>query len=145
MKISSVLPMLCTAGLILGSTLRGWSQDTPPPEDKPKGFALAVELGPDDVFLPITSIEWGIPDRWSFTARYIHMFDKDRDNKPFLNNLTVSLSPGTDGGRLGIGWQGIYSLKKLTIFWNLSQCCKETPFYFFTRRRSWVSKRLLDY
>jgi len=100
------------ASLLAVPALPAWSQEAPAPERKDRSTALAWMLGPDDVLLPITSVEWGAPDRWSFTSRYAHMFDKDRDNKPWLNNFTISLSPGTDGGRFGIGWQGIYSLKK---------------------------------
>jgi hypothetical protein len=62
-----------------------------------------------DVILTISSIEWGAPDRWSFTSRYVHMFEKKavRDVKPWLNNLSVTLSPGISGGRLGVGYVGI--------------------------------------
>lgn len=71
---------------------------------------LAWSLGPDDVLLPITSVEWGVPDRWSFTARYVHMFTRDRDHQPRLDNLTIALIPGTDGGRLTVGYQGIFKV-----------------------------------
>jgi hypothetical protein len=72
--------------------------------------------GDQDVVLTVSSIEWGAPDRWSFTARYLHMFDRkaERDAKPWLNNLAVTLSPGTAGGRLGIGYQGVYTPDKPT-------------------------------
>jgi len=67
--------------------------------------------GDQDVILTVSSIEWGVPDRWSFTTRYIHMFDRkaERDTKSWLSNLSVTLSPGTAGGRLGIGYLGVYS------------------------------------
>ncbi len=72
--------------------------------------------GDQDVVLTVSSIEWGAPDRWSFTTRYLHMFDRkaERDTKPWLNNLSVTLSPGTAGGRLGIGYQGVYTPNKST-------------------------------
>lgn len=71
---------------------------------------------PDDFFLPVTSIEWGMPDRFSLTARYIHMFDDAsvRDHKPSLNNFTVTVIPGISGGRLGIGYENVYDFKKRT-------------------------------
>jgi len=104
--------LLWSGLLLLGATSSARSQEEgSAPERKSGGSALAVELSPDDVLLPVTSIEWGVPDRWSFTARYLHMFGEDRDNKSFLNNFTLSLSPGTAGGRLGIGWQAIFGLK----------------------------------
>jgi len=65
-----------------------------------------------DVLVPITSVEWGAPDRWSVTSRYIHMFQKDRNRKATLHNLTVAISPGTAGGRLGVGYQNIHTWRK---------------------------------
>ena len=70
---------------------------------------LMVNLSDQDVILPISSIEWGIPDRWSITTRYTHMFEKDRDGKPWLNNLCITISPGISGGRIAIGYLGIFS------------------------------------
>jgi hypothetical protein len=69
--------------------------------------------GEQDVVLTVSSIEWGAPDRWSFTTRYVHMLERkaERNVRPWLNNLSVTLSPGTAGGRLGIGYLGIYSPK----------------------------------
>jgi len=40
-----------------------------------------IQLRDQDVILPITSIEWGTPDSWSITSRYVHMFEKDHDDK----------------------------------------------------------------
>lgn len=65
-------------------------------------------LTPDDVILPVSSLEWGGPDRWSLTSRYIHLFTKNRDHNPWIHSATVSLSPGTDGGRLGFGYSGVW-------------------------------------
>lgn len=67
---------------------------------------------PDDVIVPVTSIEWGVPDRWSFTSRYVHMFTQDRDHKRTIHNLTVILSPGKAGGRVGAGYSNIYDTGK---------------------------------
>ena len=67
-----------------------------------------------DVILPITSIEWGEPDRWSFTARYIHMFGHTKNKEVWKNNLGISISPGWSGGRAGIDYIGIYSPKNMS-------------------------------
>ena len=80
-----------------------------------------IQLSDQDVILPITSIEWGTPDRWSITSRYVHMFEKDRDNKTWLHNLSISLSPGIAGGRLGIGYQGIFSPRSMPDFGVFSE------------------------
>ena len=59
--------------------------------------------------LLLSSIEWGTPDRFSFTSRYVHKFEKEKEKITWHNNLSVSLSPGISGGRLGVGYIGIYS------------------------------------
>jgi len=61
-----------------------------------------------NVFLPITSIEWGSPDRLSITSRYIRELDNKRENQRWHNNLSVSLSPGISGGRIGFGYLGLF-------------------------------------
>ena len=88
-----------------------WSQDSlgTTKQNKPRSTWLIQHLSDQDVILPISSIEWGIPDRWSITTRYTHMFEKDRDGKPWLNNLIITLSPGISGGRFAIGYQAIVS------------------------------------
>jgi hypothetical protein len=72
---------------------------------------LLLHQGEHDIVLSVSSIEWGAPDRWSFTSRYVHMFDPKavRDHKLWLHNLTVTAIPGTSGGRLGIGYQNVFS------------------------------------
>ena len=85
-------------------------------QNKSRNHRLMLSLSDQDIFLPISSLEWGIPDRWSFTSRYIHMFNKDRNDKTWLNNLCITLSPGTAGGRLAIGYQGIFSPKSMPDF-----------------------------
>ena len=79
---------------------------------KGQGSWLVMRPSDQDVILPITSVEWGVPDRWSFTARYVHMFEQNRGNRSWLNNFTVTASPGISGGRLGVGYQGIFSGKR---------------------------------
>jgi len=59
-------------------------------------------IGERDVLLPITSIEWGVPDRWSFTARYIHQMNED-PGALVKHGVGISASPGTAGGRLAAG------------------------------------------
>jgi len=100
-----------------------WSQESEQTamQKKSKSSWLIPHLSDQDVFLPISSIEWGTPDRWSITSRYVHMFEKDRDNKTWLNNLSITLSPGTAGGRFAIGYQGILSPRSMPDFAVLSE------------------------
>ena len=44
------------------------------------------------------------------------MFERDRDNKTWINSLTITFSPGIAGGRLGLGYQGILSPKSMGDF-----------------------------
>ncbi len=78
-----------------------------------KGFSIRDiilhKFSDDDVSILITSIEWGVPDRLSFTSRYIHMFTQDRDTKKVINNFTATVSPGIDGLRIGAGYEMILS------------------------------------
>lgn len=94
--------------LLLALALPAWSQEAESAPPK-KAFRLVIDLTDQDTIVPVTSVEWGIPDRWSLTARYVHFFQKDRDRKTLLHTLTVPLSAGTDGGRLGVGYQGVFS------------------------------------
>lgn len=102
---------VCRLGLcvlLLGPALPSWSQEEAPAKKGSHVQGTCLFVTDQDVFVPVTSIEWGTPDRWSFTSRYVHMFEKDRDGKTRLHNLTVTLIPGTDGGRLGVGYQAIF-------------------------------------
>ena len=74
-----------------------------------KGRFFLIELSEQDKILPIILIEWGKPDRWSFTSRYIHDFHKERTSIPWRNNAGIFFSPGVSGGRLGVNYLGIYS------------------------------------
>ena len=100
-----------------------WSQESEQTEKQKKsgGGRGMLKLSDQDVIVPITSIEWGTPDRWSITSRYVHMFQKDRNNKTWLHNLSISLSPGIAGGRLGIGYQGIFSPRSMQDFGVFSE------------------------
>lgn len=110
MKIRQILKVSYVVSLLLLFAHPVWSQDSlqtaNPKKSSPR--RLMFQLSDQDVILPITSIEWGTPDRWSITSRYMHMFEKDRNNKTWLNNFTITLSPGTTGGRFGIGYLSIY-------------------------------------
>ncbi|MBU0518747.1 hypothetical protein KKA00_12790 [bacterium] len=100
-----------------------WSQESEQSTKQKKsgGGRGMIQLSDQDVILPITSIEWGSPDRWSITSRYVHMFQTDRDNKTWLHNLSISLSPGITGGRFGIGYQGIFSPRSMPDFGVFSE------------------------
>jgi hypothetical protein len=82
-------------------------------------------LSEQDVIMPITSIEWGYPDRWSFTMRYIHSFHKERKRRIWHHGVGISLHPGWSGGRLGFNYSVIYSppspsLREFAIFIHLN-------------------------
>jgi len=88
-------------------------EDTP--KERPnQGFVF--RLSEQDVILPITSIQWGHPDRWSFTSRYIHRIEKERKRRTWQNSVGISISPGFSGGRLGVGYLGTYSPESFREF-----------------------------
>jgi hypothetical protein len=82
-----------------------------------KGFGIRDiilhKFSDDDVSILITSIEWGVPDRWSFTSRYVHMFTQNRDTQSLINNFTATISPGIDALRISAGYQAILTKR----FW----------------------------
>lgn len=94
-------------------------------KEKPKkrpNQSLIFKITEQDIIMPIISIEWGQPDRWSITSRYIHNFDKEKKGRTWHNNAGVFLSPGISGGRLGVGYLGIYSpasMRDFSIFSEL--------------------------
>lgn len=110
-----MLHALCIISLLLTFTLPVWTLEAVQPtlHNESQGSWLIARPSDQDVFLLISSIEWGSPDRWSFTSRFVHMFNKDRTNRTWLNNLTFTLCPGTDGGRLGLGYQGILTSRSM--------------------------------
>jgi len=73
------------------------------------GKFFLIELSEQDKIMPIILIEWGQPDRWSFTSRYVHDFHKEKTGITWRNNAGIFLSPGFSGGRLGVGYMGIYT------------------------------------
>jgi hypothetical protein len=85
------------------------AQTTPDSDEKAPSPGLSFRLSNQDVLLPITSIEWGLPDRWSFTTRYVHEFDISRKPMARRDNFTIICSPATAGMRFGMGYQAIFN------------------------------------
>ena len=123
LTLRHVLHAACTVSLLFMFSHAGWGQDSEQPakQEKSQDHRFMLRLSDQDVVLPISSIEWGEPDRWSITSRYTHMFEKDRNNKTWLNSLSISLSPGIAGGRFSIGYLGIYGPKTKKDFGILSE------------------------
>ncbi len=112
MKRVHVLRWLCAVSLSMACADPAWSQEVARTRKPKTGIARFFFPTDQDVFLPVTTVEWGSPDRWSFSARYIHMFQKERDHVRVLHNFTVTLSPGTAGGRVGAGYENIFTIRK---------------------------------
>jgi len=73
-----------------------------------RGSLLVTNFSERDILIHVSSIEWGSPDRWSFTTRYIRRLGES-DGRSYYPHLTATLSPGSAGGRLGLGYLGIWS------------------------------------
>jgi len=118
MKFQFITKALCVISLFLLIANPVWSQDAGQDanQQETKKIRLVFELSEKDFIFPVTSIEWGAPDRWSFTSRYLHMLDKTPHDSGWLHNLGATLSPGTDGGRLGVGYAGFLTLKSKPDF-----------------------------
>lgn len=101
---SGLLAVMVLLPLALAQPARG--QDTEP-EPGPRRSLLGGRLGEHDVYVTVSSVQWGAPDRWSFTTRWIHELTRIRQPGEKGHNLSVSLSPGTDVGRLGLGYMMI--------------------------------------
>lgn len=97
---------------------QAWGQDTEKskPKKKPPNKQGVFRLSERDIFLPITSIEWGNPDRLSITSRYIRELDKRKEKRTWHNNLSVSISPGISGGRIGFGYLGLFDPRSMSDF-----------------------------
>lgn len=111
MKRVHVLRWLCAVSLMMACADPAWSQEAARARKPKTGIARFLSPTDQDVFLPVTTVEWGSPDRWSFSARYVHMFQKERDHVRVLHNITVTLSPGTAGGRVGAGYENIFHVR----------------------------------
>lgn len=123
MKLRYTFRVLYTVILFLSFAHPVLSQDSlqTAKQKKSPPLRLMFRLSDQDVILPISSIEWGIPDRWSFTSRYIHKFEKTEIKRTWRNNISLSISPGISGGRVAIGYQGIYSPKSMREFAVISE------------------------
>jgi hypothetical protein len=105
---SRAIRILGVAALLLLLAPPVRSEDVAPAQ-KTGSPRLAVKLSERDVYLFVSSAEWGIPDRWSLTTRYIHMFTEDRDHATWVNCFTAALAPGSDGARLGAGYHVVHT------------------------------------
>ena len=104
MKITILFLLLLCSNMIFSE-----EAEEPVKKKESRKSWIMLRLSDRDVILTLSSIEWGTPDRWSITSRYIHDLDKERNGKTWLNNVGVFLSPGFSGGRLGIDYLVIYT------------------------------------
>lgn len=123
MKFRPLLGVSCAAFLLLLFTSPVWSQESEQATTKKKSNNswLRLRLSEQDLILTVSSIEWGTPDRWSFTSRYIHRLGKNRKDKEWFHSLCVTLSPGISGGRLAVGYQNLYDPQSSTDFGIFSE------------------------
>ncbi len=103
------------AVLILSAALSGKAEGEENQSVNKKKQSL-FRLTENDIILPLTSIEWGVPDRWSFTSRYIHSFGDQKKKTSWKNGAGLSLSPGWSGGRIGVDYIGIYLREDMKDF-----------------------------
>jgi hypothetical protein len=105
----AVIRVIAGSFLCLMITASLSAQSAPASDEKALSPGLSFRISNQDVLLPITSIEWGLPDRWSFTSRYVHEFDLSRTPMARRDNFTIICSPATAGARLGMGYQAIFN------------------------------------
>ena len=108
-RIPRTILILGAAFALLVLAFPARSDDAISAQKKSPPSWMALRLSERDVYLFVSSAEWGIPDRWSLTTRYIHMFTEDRDHATWVNCFTAALAPGSDGARLGAGYHAIYT------------------------------------
>jgi hypothetical protein len=94
----------------------GQNTDQSDPKQNPSNKKSMFRLSERDIILPITSIEWGIPDRWSITSRYIRELDEKKDKRTWYNSFSLSISPGISGGRIGFGYLGLFDPRSMSDF-----------------------------
>lgn len=70
---------------------------------------LAWRLSERATLLPITTVQWGAPERWSFTSRLVYRLTSAQHGQHL--SWTLGLSPGTGGARAHTGILGIYTFR----------------------------------
>ncbi len=90
-------------------------------EDQKPDRRSFFRLSDHDVLLPIISLEWGAPDRFSFTSRYIHELGEKFDDQEWFNSLSLSISPGWSGGRASLGYMLLWDPKSSQDFGIFSE------------------------
>ncbi|MBT3317036.1 hypothetical protein HN388_03565 [bacterium] len=119
MKFQFITKASCVIFLLLLIVNPVWSQDAGhnAKQQETNKTWLFIKLSEKDIILPVSAVGWGIPDRWYFTSRYHHEFNEiQNDNIKWRNNLCVTASPGTAGGRLGIGYNGFLTFESKPDF-----------------------------
>ena len=114
MKSRIVLSSITTLLILFLLVNPTWGQDSEPDEQQRKSKNRQGWLRISDrvLLLPITAVEWGTPDRWSFSSLLIYrawaVDDEEESKKTWHHNFHTSLSPGLSGGRIGIGYGLIF-------------------------------------
>ena len=123
--VFSPITALLILFLLVNPTL---GQDSEPDEQQEKSNNRQgwIKFSDGSILLPITAIEWGAPDRWSFTSLYVSSVwraeDEVENKKTWHHNLHASLSPGLSGGRFGIGYGLIFDPPESRNFGIVSSC-----------------------
>jgi hypothetical protein len=92
---------------------------TTPDEAARQQVRLFWAVGDDSWVLPLASIQWGQPERWAFTSRYVHRLTDLAAGHLLFTSAAVS--PGAAGGRLSLGLLGIVSSPDLPdLRWETS-------------------------
>ncbi len=128
MKSRPVLSPLSALLILFLSVSPTWGQDSESDESQKKSRNRQGMLRFSDgsVLLPITAIEWGAPDRWSFSSMYVtsvwYEEPEEENKKNWHPNLHASFSPGLSGGRIGIGYGLIFDPPESRDFGIISSC-----------------------
>jgi hypothetical protein len=92
--------------IMLGATPAWGATQAQTGREPPLRRLILVHQGEHVAVLSVSSIEWGTPDRWSFTSRGAYMFGSEyaRDHARWINTVALTASPGLGGGRVGLGY-----------------------------------------